>query len=70
MIETFYLYEFRKIFDEVCEFKCVKFGSFRRFIGDLIDETKNFLLYKQYLTLSSHHAKGDPQKAIMKAADL
>ena len=70
MIETYYIYEFRKIFDEVCEVACLKFGGFRRFIGDLTDETKNCLLYNQYLTLISHHAKGDPRKALMKAADL
>ncbi len=55
---------------EVCEVACVKFGGFRRFIGDFKDETKNFLLYNQYLTLISPHAKGNPREALMKAADL
>ena len=40
------------------------------FIGDLTDETKFFLHYNMYLTLISHHAKGDPRKALMKADDL
>ena len=43
---------------------------FSAIYGDLKDETKKFLLYNQYLTLISHHAKGDPRKALMKAADL
>ncbi len=70
MIETYYIYEFIRIFDEVCEVACVKFGGFRRFIGDFKDETLNFLLFNQYLTLTLHHAKGDPRKALMKDADL
>ncbi len=55
----------KKIFDEDCEVACVKFGGFRRFIGNFKDETKHFLLYYEYLTLISHHAKGDPRKALM-----
>ena len=70
MIETYYIYEFREIFVKVCEVACLKFGGFRRFICDFKNETKKFLLYNQYLTLISHHAKGDPRKALMKAADL
>ena len=70
MIKTYYIYEFRKIFDEICDVACVIFGRFRRFTGDLTDGTKKFLLNNQYLTLISHHAKGDPRKALMKAADL
>ena len=38
--------------------------------GDFKDEIKIFLLYDQYLTLISHHVKGDPQKALLNAADL
>ena len=41
-----------------------------RFIGDFKDVTKNFLLYNQYLTLISNHAKGDLRKALKKATDL
>ncbi len=52
------------------EFRYVKLGGFRRFIGDLTDKTKTFLLFNQYLTLISHHAKGDSRNALMKAADL
>ena len=53
-----------------CEVACVVFGGFRRFISDLKDESKKFLLYNQYLTLISHYAKGHPRKALMKAANL
>ncbi len=70
MIETYQICEFRKIFDEVWEVACVKFGGFRRFIGDFKDETKQFLYEYQYLTIISHHAKGDPQKSLMKATDM
>ena len=68
MIETFYIYEFRKeIFDNVCEVACVKFGGFSAILQM---KQKNFgCIINQYLTLISHHAKGDPQKALMKAAD-
>ena len=43
-----------------------------RIIGEFKDETNSFLLYNinQYITLISHHAKGDYRKAFMKAADL
>ena len=72
MIETYYIYEFRKIFDEVCEVACVKFDGFRRFIGDFKVERKFFFCIntEQYLTIISHHAKEDSRKALMKAADL
>ncbi len=70
MIENHYIYELKKIFDEVCEVVCVKFGGFFRFIGDFKDDTKLFLLHNQYLTLISRHAKGDPRKTLMKDADL
>ncbi len=35
----------QKIFDEVCEVACVKFGGF----GDVKDKITKFLLYLEYL---------------------